>query len=338
VQVPLRTDVPESSSASNIERCNSVAQGAEIEALFRRNEHPKFAAAFERAYPYAYSNGGASWIARDDEGTAVGHLAVFPRMFRDGSRTVRGALLADCLFDRAHRNFFLAVQLCRRVVADLRLSGRFDFAYSDPTPPAVPVLKAAGFAPLGALQRLVTPTHPLYVGLCALRARAERLTVERVGDRYEQGIAQAVDRMCGAEFRAARSPELYATRLGGADLLGCEWLVVRSRLGSAAPEVALVLVARQSGSRLLNIADVRWDDRRVSPASTLVAVARSAWAGGCPRLGIVTLVPSGFADTLTRCGFIRRRDALPLLTLTLGETPLPPPERWLLTFFDGSGW
>jgi hypothetical protein len=321
-----------------IERCTTLALEGEIKALFRRNEHSGFANVYDRAYAHAYAAGGTSWIARDAGGAIVGHMAAFPRVFYDGTRPVRAALLVDCLFDRGHRNFFSPLELCRQAVADLRASGDFDFSYTDPTPPSVAILKATGFTALGGLQRMVMPTHPLYVGLARLTTWADRLSLERVTDPYDGRVTAALGRLTGGGFRAARTPELYAARLGGPDLLDCEWLVGRKRRGGIESDVALVLAARQPGGRLLNIVDVLWDDARVSPATVLLAAARAAWAQGYTRLGMVTLVPSGFAGVLKRCGFIRRRDTLPLLVLPLRETALPPHRRWLLTFLDGSGW
>src|SRR3989449_10248060 len=106
--------------ALTIERCDAVTQGEEIKALFLRNDYPTFPAFFDRAYRYAMSTGGRSWVARNGHGSVVGHLAAFPRVFRDGTRVVRAALLVDNLFDRAYRNYWSAVELCRRALADLR--------------------------------------------------------------------------------------------------------------------------------------------------------------------------------------------------------------------------
>src|SRR3989441_13378618 len=65
--------------ALTIERCDSLAHGDEIKALFLRNDRPTFPAFFDRAYPYAVSAGARSWVARDGRGAMVGHLAAFPR-------------------------------------------------------------------------------------------------------------------------------------------------------------------------------------------------------------------------------------------------------------------
>jgi hypothetical protein len=325
------------SSGLNIERSNSLAHGEEIRALFRRNNRAHFDGVFDRAYPYAYSVGGASWVARDADGIVVGHVAAFPRVFRNGSRPVRGALLVDCLFDRVYRNFLLPVQLCRRVTADLRAAGDFDFAYTDPTPPAVPVNRAAGLVAFGALRRLVMPAYPLYVRLFELRAGAERLSVERVSDPYDDRVVQTFPLLTGGGFRAERSPALYAAHLGG-DATTCELLVFRPASGPGGEPAALAVTVRQPGSPALIIADVLWDETRVSATSVLIAAAKAAWAGGHTRVSIFTLVPSAFAENLKRCGFVRRRDVLPIYLLRFGEVVLPAPERWLLTSIDGSGW
>src|SRR5205809_426434 len=96
--------------ALTIERCDSLAHGDEIKALFLRNDRPTFPAFFDRAYPYAVSAGARSWVARDGRGVMVGHLAAFPRVFCDATRVARAALLVDNVFDAAHRTFWSAVE------------------------------------------------------------------------------------------------------------------------------------------------------------------------------------------------------------------------------------
>jgi hypothetical protein len=325
--------------ALRIERCDSLAVGEEIKALFLRNDYPTFPTFFDRAYPYASSTGGSSWIARNGQGSVVGHLAAFPRTFRDGTAVVRAALLVDNLFDRAYRNFWSAVELCRRAWADLRQAGECDFAYTDPTLPAQPVLKAAGFTTVGALRRFVLPLHPLYVGLFRLLTPVEPLVAERLDTgAAETRVAEALQTLSpGARFRGERSLELYATRLGGDSIPHWQWLLLRAPSDPAT--AALALTARRPGEAVLRIVDLRWDEARASAASVVHAVARSARDEGFGRMCIVTLAESELARSLGRCGFIGRRDALPLVVhLSRQDAVLPPVRDWLLTYFDGSAW
>lgn len=276
--------------AFEIERCNSLLRADEIKALFLRNDRRTFPAVFDRAYPSAMAAGGSSWIARNAQGAVVGHLAAFPRLFRSAVRRARAALLVDLLVEGAHRNFWSAVELCRRAVSDLRAAGDFDFAFTDPTPPAQLVLRAAGFAPNDALERFVTPLHALYNGFFRIAARAEPLLAERVGRGSEARVAEVLRAVPpGSYFRAERSLELYATRLGGDAITDWEWLVLRPQRDPGAPDAALVLTARQAGGTTLGIVDLVWDDRRVSVASVLQAVIEVARQEGYRKLSVASL-------------------------------------------------
>jgi len=328
--------------ALTIERCDSLAHGDEIKALFLRNDRPTFPAFFDRAYPYAVSAGGRSWVARDGRGAMVGHLAAFPRVFRDATRVARAALLVDNVFDAAHRNFWSAVELCRRALADLSATGDFDFAYTDPTPPGLALVRALRFTQVGTLHRFVLPLQPLYLGFFRIKARAEPLSVERVGGRDDARIAAALRALRpGARFRGERSLDLYATRLGGETIPNWQWLLLRAeREGGGGTAVAgLVLTARPPGAATVSVIDAVWDDARVSPASVLHAVARAARDDGCKKLSMFTLAESALARSLKACGFVRRADALPVVVhLSREGAELPPIRDWSMTYFDGSAW
>jgi len=326
--------------ALEIERCDSVAHEGEIKALFLRNGYPAFPATFDRAYPAAVSAGGASWVARNERGTVVGHQAVFPRVFWDTQRAVRGALFVDNLFDPTHRNFWSAVELCRRTLADLFDAGGFDFAYTDPTPASYAVLRAAGFKTIGTLQRFALPLHAPYLEFRRLLSRPEPLAVARVDGLRDASVAEAlVAAAPGAQFRGKRSLELYATRLGGEAMPGWHWLVLRPERDAGAPIAALVLARCPPDRAVLNVVDVVWDEARLSVASVMHAVARAARANGVKTLSVFTLVESRLARSLGRCGFVQRNDSLPVvLHPTHQDVTLPPVQDWLFTAFDGSGW
>src|SRR5207247_10314944 len=128
-------------------------RGTELKPPVLRSGRPTFPAFFDRAYPSAVSAGARSWVARDGRGVMVGHLAAFPRVFRDATRVARAALLVDNVFDAAHRNFWSAVELCRRALADLSATRDFDFAYTDPTPPGLALVPALRCKLAGPLHR-----------------------------------------------------------------------------------------------------------------------------------------------------------------------------------------
>jgi hypothetical protein len=321
------------------ERCAIGVSGDEIKALFVRNEATEFPAIFQRAYSQTASAGGISWIARDGQGKLVGHYAALPRAFRSEGRQARAALLVDLLLDRVHRNFWSAAELCRRAAADLRDSGDFDFAYSDPSPVARGAMKAAGFTERGTLERFAAPLNPLYNGFFHLKSRAVSLTAERIDGLNDPRLAQALCALRpGAYFQGQRSLDLYATRLGLCTIPTWEWLLLRDPHAGATP-CALALTAPEPGKSVLRILDVLWDDRSVSPASILRAVTCTARGQGYGRLNMVTLDHSALAGALNRCGFIGRGDTLPLFVLPLRQPDaLPPLNDWVLTELDGSGW
>lgn len=325
--------------AFEIERCNSLLQADAIKALFLRNERRTFPAFFDRAYPVAMAAGGSSWIARNPRGAVVGHLAAFPRLFRNSVQRARAALFVDLLVDGAHRNFWCAVELCRRAAADLRAAGDFDFAFTDPAPVAHPVLRAAGFAESDALERFVAPLHKLYTGLFRITARPERLLAERVGRTNEGRVADVLGALVpGPYFRAERSLELYATRLGGDTISHWDWLVLRPQRDSGAPDAALAVTAHQPGGTTLGIVDLVWDDRRVSVASLLQAVIDVAQQEGYRRLSMASSAKAAFTNALRRRGFMRRADVVPLLVLPTSPATLPPLCDWFLTNLDSSAW
>jgi len=323
-----------------IERCDSVAYGGEIKALFLRNGYPAFPATFDRAYPGAVSAGGASWVARNNRGTVVGHQGVFPRVFWDARRVLRAALFVDNLFDPTHRNFWSAVELCRRTLADLFDAGGVDFAYTDPTPGSFAVLRAAGFKTFGTLQRFALPLHGVYLGLHRLLSRPEPLAVTRVEGLLDRSVAEALRAVQPrTQFRGQRSLELYATRLSGVTMPGWYWLLLRSQRDAGAPVAGLVLARCVPGRAVLDVVDVIWDQARLSAASVMHAVARAARADGLQKLSLFTLAESHLARCLERCGFVRRSDTLPLVLHPMHQNvALPPAQDWLLTSFDGSAW
>lgn len=325
--------------ALGIERCDDLATAGEIKDLFLRNERPAFPEAFDLVYPGARAAGGSSWIARDESGVVVGHVAVFPRVFRGGDRVMQAVVFGDLMMAKAHRNFFAAAQLCRAAVADLRAADRWDFAYAYSMDLAAGVLRAGGLRPVGAMRRFVQPVNALYRFVARLGAGAEALDLERFERPWEERVSRALAAIPpGPLYRSDRSPELYGPRLGRELLEQWEWFVLRRPADPIGAPVALALGSRGNDPETLAIQDIRWDEGRVAPSSVIHALAGAAQASGCRKLSINAAAPSSFARTLAWCGFLMRADALALLQLPLRAVDLPPPEQFLLTPLEGTAW
>lgn len=321
-----------------IERCADPGSGDAIKALFLRNDRPSFPGQFDAVYPASYANGGASWLARNDQGDVVGHVAVFPRTLRSRSVTVNAALFGDLMMDADHRDFFSAVGLVRRAVAELRGSGRFDVAHAHSIDLAHGVLRAAGLKPSGALRRYVTPVNRLYRAAMAWRSGARRLEARTVPSAWEDEVQAALDAIPpGALLRGDRSLDLYRPHLGQESLEDWRWIVLGERGGSSGP-LALVLAARTDHGRTLAIRDLRWNEVRTTAESVLAALPAAARQAGCAKVALSTLDATGFAAALPRTGYIVREDVLPFLTLETGRAAVPPLQEWLVTFMDGSAW
>jgi len=202
------------------------------------------------------------------------------------------------------------------------------------------VLRATGFTTIGTFQRFVLPLNPLYLGVFRIRSRPEPLSVARAEGLQDTSVAEALRTLRpGAQFRVERSLELYATRLGGETIPSWQWLLLRPERDPGSPVAALVLTTRPPGQAVLSVVDVLWDEARVSAASVLHAMARTARAEGFKKLSMLTLAESRLARSLERCGFIRREGTLPLVVQRIREDAvLPPVQDWVLTYFDGSAW
>jgi hypothetical protein len=136
---------------------NPLDHAEEIKRLFVTHGRAEFPDFFDRAYEPAVRAGGVSWLARDEAGQLVMHVACFPRRFRFGTRDVAGALLMNAMAAVPYRSFFPARTLMRRARDDLRARGDIDFLYTDPNDPARAVLEASGFRRIGTVERLVLP-------------------------------------------------------------------------------------------------------------------------------------------------------------------------------------
>ena len=321
-----------------MERSADLEAAEEIKDLFIRNGRAGFGEQFDLVYPQARDEGGASWLARDEQGRMVGHIAIFPRQLRSGGRECRAVVFADMMFDEEHRNFFAPAQLARAATSHLRKSKEADFAYAWAIDLAAGVLRAGGLKIEAQLQRYVRPLNPLYNGFVRLRTRSRRFTVETIGPDWEGRVAEVLAVMQPDSYlRGPRTVESYATRVGRESMQDWLWFILRPRGGSADP-VALILGSRVPDTSVMTLRDVLWDDRRASGVAILNATAGAARRAGYSKLAIHALTPSRFATELRRAGFFERQDTLPFLTMSFREGGLPDLNDFLPTFMDGTAW
>src|SRR5207244_5436163 len=147
----------------------------------------------------------------------------------------------------------------------------------------------------------VLPLNPLYLGVFRIRSRPEPLSVARAEGRQDTSVAEALRTLRpGAQFRVERSLELYATRLGGETIPSWQWLLLRPERDPGSPVAALVLTTRPPGQAVLSVVDVLWDEARVSAASVLRAMARTARAEGFKQLSSISMSEYRVAQMLRR--------------------------------------
>ena len=322
-----------------LEQCDGATRADAIKQLFVRNDRPGFPDFFERVYRSLAAEGGASWVATEDDGSVVMHVAVFPRTFHHAGRTWRAALLGDLIADERYRDFWSPLKLVRRAINDVRRDGRFDFLYTDPSPNSIAIAKAAGFAPLGALRRYVAPVNPLYLAFCGLRARAGSArtvcddSLDASGPNALESFAPASD------LRAARTAEFYRAHSGGELAPTPRYVIVHDPKSADTTPRALGMLAGTDSSDTAALVDMQWDDRRFGVSRALHAVAGAARSHGYRKLSCATLDGSRFASSLVRYGFIGREVIQPIFVLGMrrGEQ-LPAAPDWTLTSLDGSAW
>jgi hypothetical protein len=326
---------------TSIERVDAIAHRADITALFGRNDRASFERFFDLAYPASAAAGGCSWVVREDNGAVVAHLAMFPRTLRGAGRSFEAALFGDLIADVSHRNFWTAAKLMRRAVDDLRAEGRIALAYTDPTPPSLPVAKAAGFVPWAELVRFVLPLNRLYLFASRLRSGGHRVRVEIIQP-DDPRLAPALLRLGpGPWLGAARTPGMYRAHGSGRPELTPVIVILtsaREPQERAAP-LAVALLDRLGATRTVEIVDLLWDDARVSIASVVHSLARAARRNKFDRMYTRSLAGSHLSGELRAAGCMARKDGQPFHRLLLGADPgLPPLDDWVLSPLDGSAW
>jgi hypothetical protein len=308
------------------ERVDPLAHAADIKQLFLDHERPEFPAFFDRTYPDAVEAGAQSWIGRDAEGRIQAHVAQLPRRFLLGERQLAAALMANIMVATAYRRFWPAVGLARRAVTDMRRSGSFDFAYADPNDAALPIMRAAGFRPVGVVRRFVLPLGDrrpavaLGIGLyrCAVGAlgRGPRLAcVEQPARHVSGGTFPGPG--TASSLRPIRSVAVYRSRLAGYPADGDLWFVFRDLAASSDP-VGRVLVR---GPDERGVAVVcAWECGPLAALrSMLVTVTDRLRKRGATRLELSVVTGSPAERAVRRAGFLPRPESIPLLAVSFSE-------------------
>ena len=314
---------PPAVAGFTITRVNPVEHADAIKRLFLDHERPEFPDYFDRAFPDAVAEGGTSWVGWDEHGRLCAHIAQFPRAFALGGRTLQGALLANLMVATAHRKFWPALRLVRRLVDDVKASGSVDLIYADPNELAQPVLRAAGFQPIGALQRFVIPLTDLRRGVAvAIRLyhliRRSRTMPLAAIDGVPEDAASAIEpgQANGARsLQPVRRASLYRARLAGYPSASDRWYRFHTRDRDAAL-VGKALVRHHGRDGPAAVCVVQCEPMTLL-SSLLVALARRVRDTGATRLEIWVMLQSQAANAVRRAGFLPRPERIPLLALPL---------------------
>jgi hypothetical protein len=323
---------------------NPLDHAGEIKDLFLEDDRAKFPEFFDRAYPSAVRSGGKSWIGVDADRRLVMHVARFPRRFTLGERTVAGGVLLNLIAAKSHRTVVPALTLMRQLVTDSKVEGDVDFLYATPIAVGSAVLRAAGFSIVGTLGRFVFPLADerwyadaaarVYQTMLRIRSwRTSARAVEHTAQRFDAG---AFERPMGAvpTLRPIRPSELYPQCLAGYPSDADHWFTFHRGARTAPPSAAALV--RGGADRVATLFSLSRE-----PSLPVYAIVPSLAAAlrraGYHRLWVSTLTGTRFARELTRAGFIRRPDSLPMLAYALtelGASALRSIASWEITRLD----
>lgn len=309
-----------------IETVNPLDYKAELKALFLadgREEYPEF---FDRAYPAAVAAGGRSWVGFDAAGRVVMHMAVFPHRFAVGDGTIMGALGVNLMVAKEFRQFFPALSLLKRVVQDTARAGDIDFLYADPNEQGRAILRAAGFAPVGTLERFVLPIGDRNPFL-AVAARAHlvlRLGMNRAGFEFRMtrhaarewdvgGLAQPPG--WSPRLRPFHPPEVYPRRLGGYPAPQDTWFMFH---GGGHEMLAAALVRELPLPAVAQICAL-WRHPHVGLAPLMRHLVPELRHAGMRRLQVWTVAESSLARELREVGLVPRGDQSLVIARPLSE-------------------
>ena len=329
-----------------IKRVDPREHAAEITQLFVAHERREFPAFFDRAYRDAPVPGCTSWIGCDEDHRVQAYIAQLPAQFRLGGRAIRSALLANLMVAERYRSFWPAFALVRRVVRDAKESGTVDFLYADPNEPAQGVLQAAGFRPVGALQRFLLPLRDvrrgvdagirLYNLIARWRAKPTPLVLtERRGLEPPEPL-EAASPVDPASLGPVRRATLYRRRLSGYPGPSDAWYRFSTpRSPQVATAEALVRTPDGEGGRATvwmlaceQVALLR---------SVLLALAQRLRDAGATGLHVWVMAGSRAAQEARRAGFLPREDRIPIMALpltALGAEATAAATQWQLQLID----
>lgn len=313
-----------------VERCDPRDREDGIKALFARNDRPQFEGVFERTYRPRSEQGLKSWVGLQD-GRVVMHISVSPQRFAGGGDDRWGGFLGDLMVDAPLRDFWNSARLVRSMVKDVLDEGGIAFLVTATTQEAEAVFKAAGFKPLGVLQRYVLPLNPLYLSLRRLVRRSQRVRLDRL--RVGEGVLATIGTM-GAPgmWRPVPSEMDYETRIQTVEHNSAQWLH-----GAAAGGRTFVLITRHRDRKECSVADCFWDADLELP-DVLLAAGAFVRADGVPKLVCSAPAESGLAQALVQAGFFPRAARSRLMLKVLEGPPLPSLNQWFLSHFSLSNW
>jgi len=317
-----------------IESCDPRDRADQIRALFARNARPEFDAVFERVYRRGAEQGLRSWLGVVGDRVMM-HISVSPRVFTNGTRTLRAGILGDLMVDESQRDFWAPLRLLRTVMADVKRAGQVDFVLTTMNPASRSLFKAGGFKPMGQLRRYVFPLFGPYLAVARLRSGAKPCVASPV----ELGAPEFAARLPGLGsaglWRAQATPEYYGARIPRQDYADGMWL----RVGGSEPAgQGWGLVCRHSTRPELALADAYWTPQGAGPGAIALAAARWGRGHRFSKLVMSTLDQGGVAGQLKRAGFIARPNVMTVLVQSVSQVEFPPVQDWFLTAFVFSTW
>ena len=313
-----------------------------IKALFAREGLSRQVEFFDRVYPGAVQAGARSWIAVDDDRRIVGHLAVLPHRFTCGGERYTGALGANLVMDRRHRNFANAMALVQHVMDDLEQDPEVDFVFGDPNDDARAILTSiGGFTEVGIFGRFVLPVGErgilnsavgAYLAVTLRNGDHAPLAMSRVSaSQFEPGQI-ATPPGDTAVLRAIHPPKLYRWRMKGYPTDRDDWYLFEQ--GCA--RVAAVLVRRFEAGDQAHLCCV-WREPDIALASLLGPIVTDLRGRGVRRLQVYSLFSSPLGRELRQAGFWQREQGLPFIARACserGRALLADHVQWEITVLD----
>jgi hypothetical protein len=337
--------VKDGESALAVRRVNPLALGDEIKNLFEREHLPHLIEFFDRAYPGGVNEGMSSWVALDETGRVTGHIAMFPHRFTYNDSQYTGAIGANLVMDRRHRNLANAVSLVRAVIRDAESQGDVDFLFGDPNESGRAIMSSiGGFTDVGELARFVLPVAQpsvlgpavaAYLWLKLRRGQREPMEVERrSAAAFDVREIELPPGQSGV-LRPVHPPELYRRRFPAYPTEGDDWYLFTRD----SKRVAAVLVRKFRTGHRAELACV-WRQPDVSIVHLVHPIVSDLRAAGVRRLQAFSLLASGLGRELHAAGFFRRERGGRFLALPCsprGRSLLETGVDWEITNLDSDG-